>query len=230
MSKPSPNPKISITKLLKAGKQSTIQSTLFGGDKLLTANFVEKELECQICLSPLEVPVHLPCNSHSLCMECLTALFLTKKDEKGKFKDIHCPSCGIASGILKVPNAQALKINKELERIKTAYEKERIMWVDEKLALETKLNILSSAGTKSENSIIKFKQGGALNKEQVDLLAGILDDFNVHQLKEVDKIISETLEGNNSEEPPSTIKKKGRKSLLNDGKYYCKRINHLFIF
>jgi len=225
MNKSSPHPKMSITKLIQADSKQTItQSTLFGGDKLLTANFVEKELECQICLSPLELPVHLPCNSHSLCMECLAALFVNKNNQKGGLKDIYCPSCGLASGILKVPNTQALKVNRELERIKRAYEKERIIWVDEKLALETKLNILSSVGTQPENSVIKFKQGGALNKEQADLLAGILGDFNIHQLKEVNKIIAETLGENNNgkrdseEEVPSTIKKKGRKSLLL-GKY-----------
>jgi len=110
-------------------------------EEVIGPNLVKRELECQICLSDLDKPVFLPCQAHSLCYSCITHLISIKKKERNGYKHISCPTCGVDSGTLKVKTVKDVKINKELERVKKAYEAERVMWVDEKLKLETELNM-----------------------------------------------------------------------------------------
>ena len=66
---------------------------------------------------------------------------LIKKAPKNNdgYKHVYCPTCGQSSGIMKVKNQKHLKINRELDRAKKAYEKEKSMWVDEKFKMESQI-------------------------------------------------------------------------------------------
>jgi hypothetical protein len=204
--------------LLRKGTNNTSILTLYGGDSLLSLNYVDRELECQICLSALEDPVLLACNSHSLCYSCIASLYKHQRKERDGFKHIHCPSCGIASGDLKVRRLEDLRINRELERVRNAYEREKNAWVDQKLKLEIQLNdayqVLDEEKKKSRPAPKKSNKKG-LNNDEQNCLLDIFENFGVEKLKGALSIVQRNLRAQEKTvETPK--KKKGRQEIIDE--------------
>lgn len=88
---------------------------------------VNNEIECQICLEIMKKPVFLPCFMHSICFECYSKVFDSKKENSTSKKKVimFCPTCNENAGILKIADLSEIKFNKELERVITAYQKEK---------------------------------------------------------------------------------------------------------
>jgi len=194
---------------LKSLNSNVSNLALFGGD-IFNVNHVERELECQICLSVLEDPILLACNSHSICSECLASLFKHQKNERGGLKLIFCPSCGKESGGMKIKNLTKIKVNKELIRVKNAYEKERALWVSEKIQLETKLTDISNMVELKAAEKAKFDKLEKRNLDNGDAecLRDILSSFEAKQLQEVKEMILKAIEAR--EKASVTTKRRGR--------------------
>ena len=110
---------------LEKSKILLIPSTLPESEPILPYNVVDREFECQVCLDQFNKPVLMPCQVHSICLECLYGVYKNKKKEsKGKSGNlkVECPTCGQNAGQMKFKD---LKINKELVRIMDAYKKEK---------------------------------------------------------------------------------------------------------
>ena len=110
---------------LENSKILLIPSTLPESELILPYNAVDREFECQVCLDQFNKPVLMPCQVHSICLECLYGIYKNKKKEsKGKSGNlkVECPTCGQNAGQMKFKD---LKINKELVRIMNAYKKEK---------------------------------------------------------------------------------------------------------
>jgi len=122
---------------------------------------LEKEFQCEICSKPFENPVTLPCNTHSACMQCAELIL---EDAKGKEKllELKCPTCGKEGGATKVKDAKELKPNRELERIKRAFEKEKEEWLQERMKLEKELDDLKG---KSSQDSSRMTEEYKLNKD-----------------------------------------------------------------
>jgi len=194
---------------LKSLTSNVSNLALFGGD-IFNVNHVERELECQICLSVLEDPILLGCNAHSVCSNCFSSLYNHQKKERGGGKLIYCPSCGKESGGLKVKNLNEIKVNRELVRVKTAYEKERAIWVNEKIELETKLTDISNMAEIREAEKKKFEklEKRDLDSNDAECLRDILQSFEMNQLKEVKEMILKAIE--TREKASVQPKKRGR--------------------
>jgi len=134
---------------------------------------VEKELQCQICLNTFDKPVMLPCQSHSICSECLS--LLSKKESKASDGrgNVHCPTCGPASGSMKIKHVKSSMINRELERIKVAYKKEKKEWQNEKEKLKMEAGNLKFYMTEKE----------AKEAEKDEAIEKLIRDFETPQLK-----------------------------------------------
>ena len=106
---------------------------------------VGREIICQICLDLIEVPILMPCHSHSICLKCMIKYFKEKKESHhSSYAEINCPTCGSKSGIQTLKTLKHIKINKEMERIVTAYCEDMEKWRDEKKNLEKKIERLEN--------------------------------------------------------------------------------------
>ena len=94
-------------------------------DQILPSTAVDREFECQVCLDRFSKPVLMPCQVHSVCLECLYEIYKKKKSENNRKSinlKIECPTCGQSAGQAKFKD---LKINKELTKIMEAYKIEK---------------------------------------------------------------------------------------------------------
>jgi len=131
-------------------------------DVTLAMDFVNKELECQICLEILKKPIMMPCFMHSLCGECCRKLFATNKQIK-RNNEVSCPTCSDRAGVFEINEVKELKPNKELERVIEAYNKERNQWFNEKNKLLNEINELKGGVSSKEENLLESKK-----KEELD--------------------------------------------------------------
>jgi len=183
-------------------------------EKLAT---LEKEFQCQVCSKPFENPVTLPCNSHSACLKCAESI-LEEPKVREKVQELKCPTCGKKGGSILIKNVKELKPNRELERIKHAFEKEKDEWMKEKSQLEKELENL-----KGKTDSGKMTEEYRLNKEIHPLdektkEAAEAAFFNLKNdgqdadefLKQIDKNKGNEETQENGKSPD--VKKSGRKS------------------
>jgi len=144
---------------------------------------VEREFECQVCLDKLKKPVMMPCGVHSLCLECLHSMYKKKREEnrsQGNNLSVECPTCGEQAGNAKFKN---LKVNKELERVMNAYQKEKMDIGKERE---------SWMGNKKEGQVEIVSSKEERVKEKVD-------QMEISQLREVAlKALKELMESGKS--------------------------------
>jgi len=154
----------------------------------------EKELECQICLCPVVKPVMLPCQSHSICLGCLSNLVQRKSKASDGRGNVHCPTCGPESGSMRATNMRKVVVNKELERLKQAYYNERNSW-----QLETK-------NLKAELDKVKFymtdKEAQKVEKEPI--FEDVIQEFQTDNLKDLFTTIASILR-KRGEDPESLL-------------------------
>jgi hypothetical protein len=120
---------------------------------------VGKEIVCQICLDIIEIPILMPCHSHSICLKCMIKYFKEKKENSfSSFAEINCPTCGAKSGVQTLKTLKNIKINKEMERIVTAYCQDMASWREEKRLLEKKIEKLEKEKNSKFNSKANIKR------------------------------------------------------------------------
>lgn len=116
-----------------------------------------------------------------MCMKCAESLLEKAKKDKDGAKDLACPSCGKKEGVFKIKDMKDLKANRELERVRHAYDKEKENWLKEKEKLEKELNELRASqkgGTQQSK-----KDTGEMEEEKS--LQDNLKGADAEKLKEV---------------------------------------------
>lgn len=165
-----------------------------------------REIICQICLDLIEVPVLMPCHSHSICLKCMIKYFKEKKESShSSYADIACPTCGSKSGIQTLKTLKHIKINKEMERIITAYCDEMEKWRNEKKNLEKKIDKLENDKTARLNLKKEDEEEKKESRDKNNKKNKIKID-----VKEMDEILSNSSSNIKTNEKKSVLKRKTR--------------------